>query len=223
MDLIVEQNREHTEIYYDKVTRLQSKYIALHVGLFWGIGVFIIKNEDSIKIELDEKIMYDHFTSNLKIEDEFKEKLLDTETTEQVFQDILTKYKFFLYPNAKSIQPQPELVGSIKRKPDYLIVVNDEKDIYIEIEPPNFKPFLEKKKSKRLEDAIKQVDDWKKIISEIPTKKLLQYLIIIGYNIDLNKEEIQSIYDFNSKQKDLKLVTWDYITDNISLVKSWIQ
>ena len=73
-DLIVEQNREHTEIYNDKVTRLQSKYIALHVGLFWGIGIFIIKNEDSVKIELDEKIMYDHFTSNLKIEDEFIEK-----------------------------------------------------------------------------------------------------------------------------------------------------
>jgi hypothetical protein len=73
-DLIVEQNREHIEIYNNKVTRLQSKYIALHVGLFWGIGVFIIKNEDNVKIKLDEKIMYDHFISNLKIGDEFIEK-----------------------------------------------------------------------------------------------------------------------------------------------------
>ena len=73
-DSIVEQNREHADIYKDKVTSLQSKYIALHVGLFWGIGIFIIKNEDSIKIKLDEKIMYQHFTSNLKIQDEFIEK-----------------------------------------------------------------------------------------------------------------------------------------------------
>ncbi len=73
-DSIVEQNREHAEIYKDKVTNLQSKCIALHVGLFWGVGVFIIKNEDSIKIKLDEKIMYDHFTYNSKIEDEFIEK-----------------------------------------------------------------------------------------------------------------------------------------------------
>ncbi len=73
-DSIVEQNREHAEIYKEKVTNLQSKYIALHVGLFWGIGIFIIKNEDIIKIKLDEKIMYDHFTSNLKIDDEFIEK-----------------------------------------------------------------------------------------------------------------------------------------------------
>jgi len=73
-DSIVEQNRDHAEIYKDKVTSIQSKYIALHVGLFWGVGGFIIKNKDIVKIKLDEKIMYDHFTSSLKIEDEFIEK-----------------------------------------------------------------------------------------------------------------------------------------------------
>ena len=61
-------------MYKDKVTNIQSKYIALHVGLFWGIGVFIIKNEDSIKIKLDEKVMYNHFTVNSKIEDELIQK-----------------------------------------------------------------------------------------------------------------------------------------------------
>ena len=64
-----EQNRIHAEMYKNKVTNIQSKYIALHVGLFWGIGVFIIKNDDSIKIMLDEKIMYEHLTSNMKIND----------------------------------------------------------------------------------------------------------------------------------------------------------
>ena len=73
-DSIVRQNRDHAEIYKDKVTSLQSKYIALHVGLFWGVGMFIIKNKNIVKIKLDEKIMYDHFTSDLKIEDEFIEK-----------------------------------------------------------------------------------------------------------------------------------------------------
>ena len=73
-DSIVEQNRDHAEIYKNKVTSLQSKYIALHVGLFWGIGIFIIRNEDTVKIKLDERIMYDNFISNSKIEDEFIEK-----------------------------------------------------------------------------------------------------------------------------------------------------
>ena len=63
------QSRIHAEMYKNKVTDIQSKYIALHVGLFWGIGVFIIKNEDHIKIKLDEKIMYEQFTFNSKIDD----------------------------------------------------------------------------------------------------------------------------------------------------------
>ncbi|QUC65111.1 hypothetical protein NsoK4_02265 [Nitrosopumilus sp. K4] len=70
----VKQIRTHADIYYDKVTNLQSKYIALHVGLFWGIGTFIIKNEDSITIKIDNKIMYEHLKLNKKINDEFIEK-----------------------------------------------------------------------------------------------------------------------------------------------------
>ena len=33
--------------------------------------MFIIKNRDSVKITMDEKMMYDHFTSHSKIEDDF--------------------------------------------------------------------------------------------------------------------------------------------------------
>ena len=58
----------------NKVTELQSKYIALHVGLFWGIGVFIIKDQDSIKINLDDKTMYEQFTTEKIIADEFVKK-----------------------------------------------------------------------------------------------------------------------------------------------------
>jgi hypothetical protein len=38
-----EQKRTQAEYYYDQVPVEQSKYIALHVGIFWGIGRFIIK------------------------------------------------------------------------------------------------------------------------------------------------------------------------------------
>ena len=70
-DSISEQSREHVEIYRDKISNLQSKYIALHIGLFWGIGVFIIKNEDHIKIKLDDKKMFEQLTSNENVKDEF--------------------------------------------------------------------------------------------------------------------------------------------------------
>ena len=68
------ENREHVDMYKDKVTKLQSKYVALHVGLFWGIGTFAIKNDDSVIIKLDEASMYDNLKLNKKSSDEFIEK-----------------------------------------------------------------------------------------------------------------------------------------------------
>jgi hypothetical protein len=73
-DSRVEQKREHPDIYFDKVSDQQSKYISLHVGLFWGIGTFIIKNQDTVKLVLDDKIMFEHLTGNKKSPDEFIEK-----------------------------------------------------------------------------------------------------------------------------------------------------
>lgn len=70
---IVQQSRKHADIYLDKITDLQSKYIALHVGIFWCIGVFIIKNDDSVKVILDDKNMFEHMKSNLSSNDRFIE------------------------------------------------------------------------------------------------------------------------------------------------------
>lgn len=73
-DSKISQTRTHVDLYKDKITALQSKYISLHIGLFWGIGVFLIKNEDTIKIRLDEKSMFDQFTRNLEADDKLIER-----------------------------------------------------------------------------------------------------------------------------------------------------
>lgn len=44
------------------------------MGLFWGIGTFIIKNSDSLEIVLDEKIMFEHLSKDGNAPDEFIEK-----------------------------------------------------------------------------------------------------------------------------------------------------
>lgn len=67
------QSRAHVEKYKDKITKIQSKYVALHIALFWGIGTFKIKNEDNVKIKLDEEVMFDQLNSKTKINDEFIE------------------------------------------------------------------------------------------------------------------------------------------------------
>jgi hypothetical protein len=69
----IEQHREHAENYLDLVSVEQSKYIALHVGIFWCIGRFIIKNGDVVKIMIDSRSIYDHLSNNTPITDTFIE------------------------------------------------------------------------------------------------------------------------------------------------------
>ena len=66
-----EQERDHVARYLDKVTEEQSKYVTLHVGIFWGIGRFIIKNEDIVNVMLDSKSMYDHLKNKAETADIF--------------------------------------------------------------------------------------------------------------------------------------------------------
>jgi len=68
-----EQERDHVDRYLEKVTDEQSKYITLHVGIFWGIGRFIIKNEDIVNVMLDSKSMYDHLKGDTETLDIFIE------------------------------------------------------------------------------------------------------------------------------------------------------
>ena len=88
-DSIIEQSREHIDIYKNKIPKLQSKYVALHIGLFWGIGVFKIKNEDKVKIKLDEKTMFEQLSTGLKLKDELYQIIAkhSGQTVEKVHDD----------------------------------------------------------------------------------------------------------------------------------------
>ena len=74
LDSNIKQNRKHIEISKNKEVDLRSKYTALHVGLFWAIGTFTIKNGDHLKIILDEQNMFEHFTTNNKRKDPIIQK-----------------------------------------------------------------------------------------------------------------------------------------------------
>ncbi len=69
-----EESRVHAEYFYDIVTPEQSKYIALHVGIFWGIGRFIIRNGDMVNVMLDQKSMFDRIAKNKLTGDIFIER-----------------------------------------------------------------------------------------------------------------------------------------------------
>ena len=69
---LVDQIREHPpaylvrrEIRYKKLHE-ESKFVALHVGIYWGLGVYVIKDNDQINVMCDSKIMFDIFTRGEK-------------------------------------------------------------------------------------------------------------------------------------------------------------
>jgi len=102
---IIEQKREQVGIYLDRVTNLQSKYIGLHIGLFWGIGTFIIKNYDTVKIAIDEKSIFEHLSLNQRNNDVFIEKR--THFIRQFIEQRKLKVKYEL------ISPEKNLASKI--------------------------------------------------------------------------------------------------------------
>ena len=60
---IVNQIRPHPPAYLsggklDIKNDIESKFIALHIGIYWGLGVFIIKDNDTVNVMCDSNEMY---------------------------------------------------------------------------------------------------------------------------------------------------------------------
>jgi len=76
---IKNQSREHPAAYLSggklKIkNKEESRFVALHVGIYWGLGVFIIKEFDKIHVMCDSKEMHGiliqhHKTLNQIIDD----------------------------------------------------------------------------------------------------------------------------------------------------------
>ena len=67
----VHQKREHPPAYLsggklDVKNNEESKFISLHVGIYWGLGVFIIKDHDTLNVMCDSKNIYEILTNNKK-------------------------------------------------------------------------------------------------------------------------------------------------------------
>ena len=73
----------------------------MHVGIFWGIGTFIIKNQDVVKIAIDDKIMYDHLSTNQKNDDKFIEKRV--EFIRQLIKQRKLKIQYEMIPREKNL------------------------------------------------------------------------------------------------------------------------
>lgn len=198
---------------------------AFYSFLFGRLYDFLTKGyETPLTPDIRRKVAQTHLNLIKKVEEEFKKELTATEVDEQVFQNLLNKYKFFIHLGAKLIESQPVLKGKIVRKPDFCIILSETEKIYVEIEPAFSKAFQGSALSKRLEDALEQVSDWKKILlSNDSEQDKIRYIIIIGLLSDHTNEEKKHLEQFNKNQKDLVVLTYDYILKNIEKMKDEVQ
>ena len=191
----------------------QSLFGRLYQIITHGFEKPVDKNTQTKVLEVYAKLVE-------RVEGEFKEHLVLTKGDEFIFQQLLMKHKFFLYPAAQTMESQPTLFKTDIRRPDFHVQVKQNDHIYVEIEPPFYKPFEGAKVTQRLGEALKQVEEWKKILSA--TTEAVQttsYVVIIGLLDDLNSDEKQAIEEFNKAQQDLAVVTWDLILQNINHIK----
>jgi len=72
---VVNQIREHPPAYLSggKIEIKdyeESRFVALHVGIYWGLGVFIVKDFDKMHVMCDSKEMYEILIQQYKTENQ---------------------------------------------------------------------------------------------------------------------------------------------------------
>jgi len=72
---VVNQIREHPPAYLsggklEIKDNKESIFVALHVGIYWGLGVFIVKDFDKIHVMCDSKEMYEILIQQYKTENQ---------------------------------------------------------------------------------------------------------------------------------------------------------
>ena len=74
-DKVADQIREHPPAFrsggkLDIKNNEESRFVALHVGIYWGLGVNIIKDNDVVNVMCDSKIMFENMTGAEKIDND---------------------------------------------------------------------------------------------------------------------------------------------------------
>ena len=74
-DKVADQIREHPPAFrsggkLDIKNNEESRFVALHVGIYWGLGVNIIKDNDVVNVMCDSKIMFEIMTGAEKMDND---------------------------------------------------------------------------------------------------------------------------------------------------------
>lgn len=65
------QSRRHARVYRNRLSTRQSRYVALHVGIFWCIGTFRIRNGDAVRVMITDTGMLEDLKHSIQSDNQF--------------------------------------------------------------------------------------------------------------------------------------------------------
>ena len=185
-----------------------------YLSLFGSVHYLVTQGHEKLGPDTKRKVfeVYSEFLS--RIEKDLAASFRLTETDERTFHQVLERYRFFICPQAVSIESEVP-IGNYRA--DFLIRSGIDEITLVEIEPAHSKPFTGRSASVRLQGALGQVANWKEA-SEKKAEffgKHVTFWVLIGLLEDMTEDERACLQMFNRDTRDVAILTYDHIVQNV--------
>jgi hypothetical protein len=187
-------------------------------SLFGSIQYLVTRGYKKLGPDTKRETFQVYSTFLSRVEQELSNSFRLTAADERTFHQLLEKYRFFICPQATSIESEVSIDGY---KADFRIRVDSHDIILVEIEPPQCKPFIGSSGSARLDGALQQVRSWR----EVNEKKIdfagkrVNYWILIGLLEDMTEDEKTCLEKFNRDAANTTIRTYDLMIENIQFTR----
>ena len=185
-----------------------------YLSLFGSVHYLVTQGHEKLSPETKRRVfeVYSRFLS--RIEEDLAASFRLTEADERTFHQLLERYRFFICPQAMSIESEVP-IGNYRA--DFLIRSGIDEITLIEIEPAHLKPFTDHSASVRLQGALGQVANWKDV-SEKKVEffgKHVTFWVLIGLLEDMTEDEKACLERFNRDTRDVAILTYDHMIQNV--------
>jgi hypothetical protein len=185
-----------------------------YLSLFGSVHYLVTRGHEKLGPDTKRKVIevYSGFLS--RIEKDLAASFRLTEADERTFHQLLERYRFFICPQAMSIESEVP-IGNYRA--DFCIRSGIDEITLVEIEPSHSKPFIGCSPSARLQGALGQVRMWKEASEkkvEFFGKRVI-FWVLIGLLEDMTEDEKACLERFNRDTTDAAILTYDHIIENV--------
>lgn len=185
-----------------------------YTSLFSSVQYLVTQGYKKLGPDTKRKALELYSALLSRVEEQLRNSFRLTGADERTFHQVLEKYRFFICPQATSIESE---VTIDNHRVDFLVRVGSHDIILLEIEPAHSKPFIGCSSSSRLEGALQQVTSWKEGSKkrEEFLGKHVSFWILIGLLEDMTEDEKTCLERFNRDTRDVAILTYDHMIQSV--------